>query len=100
MTVPQKIFQPSLIKILPEKSGEMIAIYRGPGPKLFSGQTKTFEAIAKPDFTVILNEVKDLKSPKNEILRFAQNDKFSIMGVFQQSAKAARLPIPLTPRLV
>jgi hypothetical protein len=26
-------------KILPEKLGEKIAIYRGPGPELFSGQT-------------------------------------------------------------
>ncbi|MGO9175154.1 MAG: hypothetical protein ACLQED_03275, partial [Desulfobaccales bacterium] len=41
------------------------------------------EVIAKSDFTVILNGVKDLKSLKIEILRFAQNDIFGQTGVLQ-----------------
>src|SRR5208337_2057767 len=44
-------------------------------------------AIANPDFTVILNEVKDLIPLQYEILRFAQNDIFRETGF----AMASRL---------
>jgi hypothetical protein len=45
-----------------------------------SSAVKLLEAIAKPYFIVIPNEVKDLQPIKFEILRFAQNDIFRQNG--------------------
>jgi hypothetical protein len=59
--------------------GEIRPPFSGLGQK----RRSALEAIAKPDFTVILNGVKDLKSLKIEILRFAQNDIFGQTGVLQ-----------------